>query len=111
MAGTVYNSTSKECAEEVDFFHIHYLREAYQEALSNNARIFYAYKEMEIKYKLACNKFELMYKEYTMSEELSAEHEQVLTIDKDLCKENKGIKQKVEIQNTNRKGGQRISLV
>jgi len=38
MVDTVYNSTSEKSDEEVDFFGIHSLMEAYQEAIFNNGR-------------------------------------------------------------------------
>jgi len=49
-------------------------------------------------YKCFCKEIELMKKNYTISNELSFEHEQLLKTYNDLCEENKGLKQNLEIQ-------------
>jgi len=45
MVGTICNFVSKESDEEVDFLDIHSLKEAFQEAISNNARVIDVYKD------------------------------------------------------------------
>jgi len=78
--------------EYLNFFYIYSVREAYQEVISNNARIIDACKELKRNYKYAFKEIELMQKKIAMSDDLSTKNVQLLTTNKDLCEENKDLK-------------------
>jgi len=103
MAGTVYNSTSEESDEEVDLFDIHYLRETYQETISNNGMIASAYKTMKRNYKNACKEIELIQQEKVSLNDISLKNIELLQEKERLCNENRNLKRDLAVQNANLK--------
>ena len=103
MVDTIYNSTSEEFNEEVDLFDIHSLREAYQEAISNNGMIVSAYKTMKRNYKNDCKEIELMQQEKASLNDISLKNTELLQEKERLCNENRNLKRDLAVQNTNLK--------
>jgi len=68
----------KDSDNEVDFSDIDSLRLAYQEAISNNGMIAFAYKTMKRKYKNACKEIELMQQEKASINDISLKNTKLL---------------------------------
>jgi len=62
---------SEDSDNEIDFIDIDNLRLAYQEAISNNGMIAYAYKTMKRNYKNACKEIVLMQQEKASLNDIS----------------------------------------
>jgi len=78
IANVTDNSMLKDSDNEVDFSDIDSLRLAYQEAISNNGMIAFAYKTMKRKYKNACKEIELMQQEKASINDISLKNTKLL---------------------------------
>jgi len=103
MADVADNSMSEDLDNEVDFTDIGSLHLTYQEAISNNGIIAYAYKTMKRKYKSVCKEIELMQQEKASINDISLKNTELVQEKERLCNKNRNLKRDLAVQNTNLK--------
>ena len=103
MTDVADNSMSEDSDNEVDFTDIDSLRLTYQEAISNNGMIAFAYKTMKRKYKNAYKEIELMQQEKASLNDISLKNTKLIREKERLCNENRNLERDLPVQNTNLK--------